>query len=73
MLVHADAINHGDAPIKIYHVDAESGCVMVGDVRTRIMLTPEEIRELYKLLSPFVWPHGSYLLRAGGDSEESGK
>ena len=72
MLIHAEGINRGDAPVKLYHVHAESGCVTVGDATTRIMLTPEEIRDLYKLLSPFVWPHGSYVSRADGDSQEKG-
>ena len=72
MLIHAEGINRGDAPVKLYHVHAESGCVTVGDATTRIMLTPEEIRDLYKLLSPFVWGHGSCLLRADGDSQKKG-
>ncbi len=72
MLIHAMGINRGDAPVKVYHVDAESGCVFVGDESTRVMLTPQEIRDLYKLLSPFVCPHGSYLSRADGDSQEKG-
>ena len=54
MLVHADGLNRGDAPVKLYH-DAGSGSViLVGDAKTRILLTYEEAAELYRLLEPFV-------------------
>ena len=53
MLVHASGINRGDIPVRLYHVEEGSGCVFVGSESARIMLTPEEIRDLYSLLEPF--------------------
>lgn len=53
MLVHASGINRGDIPVRLYHVEEGSGCVFVGNESARIMLTPEEIRDLHKLLEPF--------------------
>ena len=53
MLIHAEGLNRGDAPVQLYHFEPASGCILVGDARTRIMLTPEEIHQLYKLLEPF--------------------
>jgi len=54
MLIHADGLNRGDAPIKLYHAVESSGTVLVGDAKARILLTREEVLELYKLLEPFV-------------------
>jgi len=53
MLVHASGISRGDIPVRIYHVEESSGCVFVGSESARIMLTPEEIRDLRNLLEPF--------------------
>ena len=53
MLVHASGINRGDIPVRLYHVEEDSGCIFVGSAAARIMLTPEEIRDLRKLLEPF--------------------
>ena len=50
MLIHAQGVNRGDAPVSLYHADENSGCVLIGDATTRIMLTPEEIQAVYKLL-----------------------
>ena len=58
MLVHVGGINRGDIPVRLYHVEPDSGCILVGDARTRILLTPEEVRELHGLLNPFVRPSG---------------
>jgi hypothetical protein len=57
MLIHAQGVNRGDVPIKVYHIHDASGCVLIGDAVTRILLTPEEIPQLYKLLEPFVKSH----------------
>jgi hypothetical protein len=54
MLIHAQGSNRGNAPVKLYLTDQGSNYILVGDATTRIMLTPEEIRELYKLLDPFI-------------------
>lgn len=54
MLVHASGINRGDIPVKLYRAEEGSGCVFVGNESARIMLTPEEIRELHRLLGEFV-------------------
>lgn len=54
MLIHAEGINRGDAPVNLYHVDAGNGCILIGNATTRIMLEPEEIHQLYKLLEPFL-------------------
>lgn len=54
MLIHAEGINRGDAPVRLYQSDDGSGSILVGNASTRILLTREEIRELYKLLGPFV-------------------
>ncbi|MBI2997902.1 MAG: hypothetical protein HYY46_05535 [Deltaproteobacteria bacterium] len=53
MLIHAEGLNRGNAPVQVYHVEQASGCILVGDARTRILLTPEEIRDLHELLEPF--------------------
>ncbi|MBI3058894.1 MAG: hypothetical protein HYY81_06235 [Deltaproteobacteria bacterium] len=39
--------------MRLYHVEESSGCLFVGSESARIMLTPEEIRDLHKLLEPF--------------------
>lgn len=57
MLIHAEGINRGDAPVKLYHGDESGGAILVGDARTRIQLTHNEVLELYRLLEPFVRPH----------------
>lgn len=54
MLIHAEGVNRGDAPVNLYHVDAGNGCILIGDATTRIMLGPDEIKHLYKLLEPFI-------------------
>lgn len=59
MLIHADGLNRGDAPIKLYHSVESSGTVLVGDAKARILLTREEVLELYKLLEPFVRSHSA--------------
>lgn len=53
MLIHAGGINRADAPVALYHVDEGSGSIFIGDKKARIMLTPEEIRDLRKILEPF--------------------
>lgn len=57
MLIHAQGTNRGDAPVKVYQIDGNSGWVLVGDAEARILLTQEEIRQLYKLLEPFIKSH----------------
>lgn len=57
MLIHAQGTNRGDVPIKVYHIHGDSGCVLIGNADARILLTPEEIPLLYKLLEPFVKHH----------------
>ena len=57
MLIHAQGTNRGDAPIKVYQIHGDSGCVLIGDAEARILLTQEEIPQLYKLLEPFVKSH----------------
>jgi hypothetical protein len=54
MLIHAEGHNRGDAPVKLYQVEENSGCIIVGSALTRVMLTRGEIQDLYKLLSRFV-------------------
>jgi hypothetical protein len=54
MLVHAEGLNRGDAPIKLYLDAGSSSVILVGDAKTRILLTYEEAAELYRLLEPFV-------------------
>ncbi len=54
MLIHAEGINRGDAPVKLYHDVKSGGAILVGDAKTRILLTHEEVLELYRLLEPFV-------------------
>jgi len=72
MLIHAQGWNRGNAPVKIYHVDVGSGCVLVGDAITRVMLDPDEIRELYRLLEPFVQKDvGAVSLSDGDRGQES--
>jgi hypothetical protein len=53
MLIHAEGHNRGEAPVKLYQVEENSGCVMVGNAVARIMLTADEVRKLYALLEPF--------------------
>lgn len=53
MLVHAGGINRGDIPVRLYHVEESSSCVFVGSESARIMLMPEEVSDLHKLLEPF--------------------
>lgn len=54
MLIHAQGTNRGDAPIRVYHVHGDSGSLLIGNAQVRILLTREEIPQLYKLLEPFV-------------------
>ncbi|MBI2987092.1 MAG: hypothetical protein HYY45_10030 [Deltaproteobacteria bacterium] len=54
MLVHAEGLNRGDAPVKLYHHAGSGSVILVGDAKTRILLTYEEALELYGLLEPFV-------------------
>lgn len=54
MLIHAEGLNRGDAPVKLYHTVESGGVILVGDAKARILLTPEEVLELYRLLEPFV-------------------
>ncbi|MBI2997246.1 MAG: hypothetical protein HYY46_02120 [Deltaproteobacteria bacterium] len=56
MLIHAQGLNRGDAPVKLYHAVESSGAILVGDAKTRILLTHEEMLELYRLLEPYVRP-----------------
>lgn len=53
MLLHFNGTNRGEIRPRIYGVDQASGCVMVGDSSTRLMLTRREIVELHSLLAPF--------------------
>lgn len=66
MLIHAEGINRGDAPVKLYHADRSDGSVLVGDARTRILLTHKEVLELHSLLEPFVRSHPSGLSTPDG-------
>lgn len=57
MLIHAEGTNRGNAPVKLYHIDGGDGFILVGDAKTRILLTHKEVLELYSLLEPFVRSH----------------
>lgn len=57
MLIHAEGLNRGDAPVKLYDDVESGGAIVVGDAKTRILLTHEEVLDLYRLLEPFVRSH----------------
>lgn len=69
MLIHAEGINRGDAPVKVYHANASDGFILVGDARTRILLTHKEVLELHSLLEPFVRSHPRELSTPDGDPQ----
>ena len=66
MLIHAEGINRGDAPVKLYHAAASDGSILVGDARTRIQITHKEVLELYSILEPFARSHPSRLSTTDG-------
>ncbi len=56
MLIHADQLNRGDAPVELYHHDAEGAYVVVGDALTHVLITRSEAGELRRILEEHIKP-----------------
>lgn len=57
MLLYVKNECRGDAPLRVYDHD-ERGGLLVGDGEARVLLTVEEVRDLYRLLAPYAEKKG---------------
>jgi len=54
MVIQKNGKYHAEVPVKLSLYAKEAGFLMVGDDAMRILISGNEVKELYELLRPFV-------------------